>query len=85
MNCHRQSLEVEMAPIITLIYHHMGRLEKDPNGLVKYSDVVVTNIGGVNTDACNMLSIEGLILDLGYASTEAIYWFKVKQMKMELR
>ncbi|MED6127520.1 hypothetical protein PIB30_088777 [Stylosanthes scabra] len=63
-----------MAPFITLVYHHMGRLERDPNGVVKYNGGLVINIDGVNPNTCNFLKVDGLILDLGYSSTKAVYW-----------
>ncbi|MED6134013.1 hypothetical protein PIB30_033638 [Stylosanthes scabra] len=68
------SLEIEMAPLITFVYHHMGRLERDPNNVVKYSGGLVSDIEVVNPDTCNLSMVEEMILDLGYSSTKDVYW-----------
>ncbi|MED6221357.1 hypothetical protein PIB30_053658 [Stylosanthes scabra] len=63
-----------MAPLITLVFHHMGRLERNSNGVVKYSGGLVSDIEVVNPDTCNLSMVEEMNLDLGYSSTKGVYW-----------
>ncbi|MED6158665.1 hypothetical protein PIB30_034814 [Stylosanthes scabra] len=63
-----------MAPIVTLAFHHMGRLERNPNDIVKYNGDLVSDIELVNHNSCNLSMVEEMNLDLGYSSTKGVYW-----------
>ncbi|MED6198038.1 hypothetical protein PIB30_062344 [Stylosanthes scabra] len=52
----------------------MGRLERDPKGIVKYSGGLVSDIEWVGSVTCKLSMVEDMVLDLGYSSIKGVYW-----------
>ncbi|MED6216357.1 hypothetical protein PIB30_007000, partial [Stylosanthes scabra] len=63
-----------MAPIVTLVFHYIDRLERNPNDILKYNGGLIRDIELVNPDNYNLSMVEEINLDLGYSSTKGVYW-----------
>ncbi|RYQ83087.1 hypothetical protein Ahy_B10g101712 [Arachis hypogaea] len=66
-----------MTTHITFVYHHRSWLEKDVDGVLKYTGGLVSIIEKVHVDTCNMFFVEGLFLDLGYTRYNEVYWLEL--------
>ncbi|MED6202121.1 hypothetical protein PIB30_102126, partial [Stylosanthes scabra] len=59
---------------ITLVYHHMGKLERDLNMNLAYAGGQETYFDYVNLEKLNMMIIKDLFVGLGYNEYDYMYW-----------
>ncbi|MED6139884.1 hypothetical protein PIB30_088106 [Stylosanthes scabra] len=64
-----------MANVKTLIFHHMGMLERSPNGGLHYSGGLVSE-KRVSAKKCNLNLIKALFIDLGYNCYNEVHWLE---------
>ena len=65
-----------MSTLITFVFHHIGKLDKDSRGRLQYIGKEVTEIERVNVDTLNIFFVEGLLMDIEYTGFKECYWLK---------
>ncbi|MED6184143.1 hypothetical protein PIB30_044641 [Stylosanthes scabra] len=63
-----------MVNLITLVYHHGGRLERNANGVVVYNGGEVTEFSKVIAENLSYYLLEGLYKSIGYRFVKDCYW-----------